>query len=106
MVNDCLNPYSQPVTEAKLDLVYLHGGNVCCTSQINGMAYFNESRPAAEPEPVEEYYEAPEEVHEEAGAEPEENESSDEGFWLWPELMNEPEAELNMPTDEDWLIFE
>ncbi len=103
LVNEKLNPYAQPVTEGQLDLVYLHGGNVCCTTQINGMAYFNESRPA--PEPAEEYYEEP---AEEVYTEPEttQEEPAEEGWWLWPELMAEPEPSINIPAEDDWLIFE
>lgn len=105
LVNEVLNPYSQPVTEGQLDLVYLYGGNVCCTTQINGMAYFNETRPA--PESVQEYYE---EAAEEEYVEPEpveaEAEAGDEGYWIWPELMQEPEAEINMSGDDDWLTLE
>ena len=103
LVNQVLNPYSQPITEGQLDLVYLYGGNVCCTSQLNGMAYFSESRPA--PEPVEEYYEEPP-AEEYAEPEPVEAEPEDEGWWIWPELMAQPEPSINMPTDEDWLSFE
>lgn len=103
LVNEVLNPYSQPITEGQLDLVYLYGGNVCCTTQINGMAYFNDSRPA--PEPVQEYYEEP---VEEAYTEPEpvETESADEGYWIWPELMEQPEESINIPNEDDWLVFE
>jgi len=103
LVNEVLNPYAQPVTEGQLDLVYLYGGNVCCTTQLKGMAYFNESRPA--PEPVEEYYEEP--VEEEyVEPEPVEADISDEGFWIWPELMEQPEESINIPDGDDWLIFE
>jgi len=102
LVNEKLNPYSEPVTEGQLDLVYLHGGNVCCTTALNGMAYFSESRPA--PEPQEEEYEQPyEQVYEEP--EPEETEDPAE-YWLWPELVQEPETILNIPSDDDWLVFE
>lgn len=104
LVNERLNPYSEPVTEAELELVYLHGGSVCCTSQLKGMAYFSETR--AEPAPAEEYYEPPA-AEEEPEAEPEEEEAG-EDWWLWPGLTEEPEAEpeTDIPTDEDWLVFE
>ena len=102
LVNEVLNPYSRPVTEGQLELVYLHGGNVCCTSQLKGMAYFTETHPA--PEKAEEYYE-PEPEEDYSEPEPEE-ESTDEGWWIWPELMEQPEEEINIPTDDDWLTFE
>ena len=102
LVNTVLNPYSEPVTEGQLDLVYLHGGNVCCTTAINGMAYFTESRRESSPEPAEEEYVPEEEEY----PEPEEEPGDDEGWWLWPELMEQPEEDLNIPTDDDWLIFE
>jgi hypothetical protein len=62
MVNEKLNPYAQPVTEGQLDLVYLYGGNVCCTAQIRGIGYFTETR--TEPAPAVEYYEEEEESSE------------------------------------------
>lgn len=101
MVNEKLNPYAQPVTEGQLDLVYLYGGNVCCTAQIRGIGYFAETR--TEPAPAVEYYEEEEEYSE---PQPEEEEPVDEGWWIWPELMDEPEPPADLPTDDDWLIFE
>ena len=102
MINEKLNPYSEAITEGQLDLVYLHGGNVCCTGALNGMAYFTESRRENIPAPpVENYEEAEEEYYE-----PEEEESAGEGWWLWPELMDQSEEEINIPTDDDWLVFE
>ena len=102
MVNAVLNPYAAPVTEGQLDLVYLHGGNVCCTTALNGMAYFTQSR--AESAPAEEYYEPEtEEVYEEPVAE---EDSAGEDWWLWPELMEQPQEDADIPTDEDWLVFE
>lgn len=101
MVNEVLNPYSQPVTEGQLDLVYLHGGNVCCTTAINGMAYFTETR--TEAAPAEEYYE---EAAQEEYAEAEEEQPEDEGWWIWAELSDEPEQGADEPGNDDWLIFE
>ena len=103
MVNAKLNPYSQPVTEGQLDLVYLYGGNVCCTSQINGMSYFSQSESVTEDYESEEEYSEP--AEEEEYAEPE-AEGTDEGYWLWPELMAQPEADINIPAEDDWLVFE
>lgn len=101
LINQVLNPYAEPITEAQLDLVYLHNGNVCCTGALKGMSYF--SRPEPESHVEEEYYEEP---AEEEYVEPEEEVPAEEGYWIWPELMEDPEADLNMPTDEDWLSFE
>ena len=100
LVNGHLNPYAQPVTEGQLDLVYLHGGNVCCTTVLNGMAYFSDSRQPSVPEPEEEYYEEPAEEY----TEPEPEDAAE--YWVWPELVQQPESEINMPSDEDWLSFE
>ena len=95
------------MTEGQLDLVYLHGGSVCCTTAINGMDYFarnTETGTAVYEEayeaPAEEVYTEPEPVEEEPAP------AEDEGFWLWPELMAESETELNMPTNDDWLTME
>ena len=56
---------------------------------------------------MQEYYE---EAAEEEYVEPEpveaEVEAGDEGYWIWPELMQEPEAEINMSGDDDWLTLE
>ena len=108
LVNTCLNPYSQPVTEGQLDLVYLYGGNVCCTGQINGMSYFSEKRRAesAPAESEEEEYPEPEAEEEEYSQPEEEDAEEDEGYWLWPELIEQPEADINIPAEDDWLVFE
>ena len=102
MINEKLNPYSEAITEGQLDLVYLHGGNVCCTGALNGMAYFTESRRENIPAPEESYEQAGEEYYEPE----EEEEPADEGWWLWPELMDKSEEDINIPTDDDWLVFE
>ena len=103
MVNEVLSPYAEPVTEGQLDLVYLYGGNVCCTAQLKGVSYFSDSRPQyTAPEPEEEYYEEP--VQEYTEPEPEEEDSAE--YWLWPELVQQENADINIPTDDDWLIFE
>lgn len=100
MVNAVLNPYARPVTEGQLELVYLHGGEVCCTGALKGVGYFTESRP----EPAqEEYYE--EEYEEPEYEEPEPEEDPAE-YWIWPELVQQPDSEINMPSDDDWLTFE
>lgn len=53
MVNTYINPYSEPVTEGKLDLVYLHNGEICCTTAINGIAYFSIGQGSASESPEE-----------------------------------------------------
>jgi len=40
LVNSSLSPYKSPVTEANVDLVYLSGGNVKCTRQLQGAWYY------------------------------------------------------------------
>ena len=97
MINDCLNPSTQPVGEGQLDLVYLRGGEVCCTTAIQGIAYFSLGRRSAPP-PVEEE------------PEPEELPVEEE-----PEVLPPPESWITelagdaapspqpTPTDDDWL---
>ena len=102
MINDCLNPNAQPVSEGQLDLVYLRSGEVCCTTTIQGISYFslgrrtgNTSEVEEEPEP-EELIEDPDEA-EEALPAPEE--------WI-DDLPGRPAstpAPFAMPTDDDWL---
>ena len=57
MINTTINPYTTPVTEGNLDVVYLHNGAACCTTVLNGAYYYQlgqqqESAPAQE-QPVE-----------------------------------------------------
>ncbi len=65
MINTTLNPGTAPIGEGQLDLVYMHNGEVCCTTALQGLSYFDMSRrPAPEalaggPEPGEESREAP-----------------------------------------------
>lgn len=40
LVNSSLNPYKSPVTPANVDLVYLSGGEVMCTRQLQGEWYY------------------------------------------------------------------
>lgn len=40
LVNTALNPYSRPIGEGDLDLVYLHNGSVACTTALQGAAYY------------------------------------------------------------------
>ena len=100
MINDDLNPNAQPVSEGQLDLVYLRGGEVCCTTTIQGISYFSLGRrtePEAEEEEIypEELIEEPEE---EAPPAPEE--------WITGTPGKESDSTpppFAMPTDDDWL---
>ena len=105
MINSSLNPGTQPVGEGQLDLVYLRGGEVCCTTALQGVAYFAMGRgrdvpteDAAEPET--EVWEEPEEEP----APPSEWIAAP-GDWLTdasaPEETDPPAPFL--PTDDNWL---
>ena len=65
LINSTLNPGTVPIGEGQLDLVYLHNGEVCCTTALQGLSYFDMSRRpapealAGEPEPEEETWDAP-----------------------------------------------
>ena len=98
MVNDCINPYSTPVTEGMLDLVYLYNGSVCCTGVLNGVGYFSMGGGSAPTEDYEEEY-TEEDYYEEPEEEPAEE----------PEEEPEPEPTLpplpsSTPSNDDWLI--
>ena len=100
MINDCLNPSAQPVSEGQLDLVYLRGGEVCCTTTIQGISYFSLGR-RSEPEPVEEEIYA-----EELTEKPEEEILPAPEEWITEMPGARPTASpppFTMPTDEDWL---
>ena len=100
MVNDCINPYSTPVTEGMLDLVYLYNGSVCCTGVLNGVGYFSMGGGSAPADDYEEeyteddyyYYEEPEE---EPAEEPEEEPEPEPTF---------PPLPSSTPSNDDWLI--
>ena len=47
MINAHLNPYTTPITAANVDIVYRSGGSICCTGELRGAWYYQES--AAEP---------------------------------------------------------
>ena len=98
LVNDCLNPFAQPVSEGMLDIVYLRGGEVCCTTTIQGISYFSLGRRETAPEEPEEEY--TEEVWEEPAESPPPPES-----WI-TDGTEKPEPSpvpYSMPTDDDWL---
>ena len=100
MINDCLNPSAQPVSEGQLDLVYLRGGEVCCTTTIQGISYFSLGR-RSEPE------EAEEEIYpEELAEEPEEERLPAPEEWITDIPGGKPAVTpppFTMPTDDDWL---
>ena len=100
MINDCLNPNARPVSEGQLDLVYLRGGEVCCTTTIQGISYFSLGRRAEPEEDAEEIYaeELSEEAEEEVLPAPEEWITDTPG--VKPAVTSAPFA---MPTDDDWL---
>ena len=98
MVNDCLNPGTRPVSEGMLDLVYLRGGEVCCTTALKGISYFSLGR--REETPAEE----PEEMIEEVTVEPEEEAPLAPGSWIDGADGGETSpAPYDIPTDDDWL---
>ena len=101
MINDCLNPNAQPVSEGQLDLVYLRGGEVCCTTSIQGISYFSLGR-RSEPEEDEEEI-RPEELIEEPETE-EEPPAPEDWIGSTPGVKPSPTPPpFAMPTDDDWL---
>ena len=85
MINSTLNPGTAPIGEGQLDLVYLHNGEVCCTTALQGLSYFDMSRRPA-----------PEALAEES--EPEEN-------WEMPVRTPAPAPVRTPPPPEDWLTL-
>ena len=49
MVNEDLNPGAAPVSEGQLDLVYLRAGEVCCTTALRGVSYFELGKKQEQP---------------------------------------------------------
>lgn len=47
MINEHLNPYTTPITAANVDIVYRSGGTICCTGELRGAWYYQNT--AAEP---------------------------------------------------------
>ncbi len=101
MVNASLNPYTQPVTEGMVDVVYLHNGAACCTTVLNGAYYYQlgggQSSAAAGEQPAE------------LAAEPEAQTPEVQE----PEPLQQPmvttapiSKPLPSPGDDDWLTFE
>ena len=99
LVNSTINPYTTPVSEGNLDLVYLHNGAVSCTTVLNGAYYYQlgqqESAPAQE---------QPAELAAEPAPEPETQETEPPQR---PTVTTAPVTKpLPSPSDEDWLTFE
>ena len=123
MINTCLNPGTTPVSEGQLDLVYLHNGEVCCTTALQGLSYFDMSRRPASPEasaeeaPIEEIVPPP--VSTPAPRPPAPKPPADD--WLTVEPPAAPEAPAPEPAatpaptvqpipflrppDDDWLTM-
>lgn len=99
LINSTINPYTTPVSEGNLDLVYLHNGAACCTTVLNGAYYYQlgsqQSAPAQE-QPVE------------LAAEPEpEPEVQQPAQTEVPQVTTAPITKpLPTPSDDDWLTFE
>lgn len=99
LVNSTINPYTTPVSEGNLDVVYLHNGAACCTTVLNGAYYYQlgsqQSAPAQE-QPVE------------LAAEPEpEPEVQQPAQTEMPQVTTAPITKpLPTPSDDDWLTFE
>ncbi len=43
MVNAYLNPYTTPITASNVDIVYRSGGVICCTGELRGAWYFEDT---------------------------------------------------------------
>lgn len=99
LINSTINPYTTPVSEGNLDVVYLHNGAACCTTVLNGAYYYQlgsqQSAPAQE-QPVE------------LAAEPEpEPEVQQPTQTEMPQVTTAPITKpLPTPSDDDWLTFE
>ena len=103
MVNTALNPYTAPVTEGMVDVVYLHNGAACCTTVLNGAYYYQlgqkqESAPAQE-QPVE--------LAAEPEPEPEPQPEQQPRPTERPQVTTAPISKpLPSPSNDDWLTFE
>ena len=99
MVNSTINPYTAPVTEGKLDLVYLHNGAACCTTVLNGAYYYQlgkqETAPVQKPAAV---------SLSEPAAPAEEPEPTPPPQ---PQVTTAPTPKPKpTPGDNDWLVFD
>lgn len=100
MVNSTINPYTAPVTEGKLDLVYLHNGAACCTTVLNGAYYYQlgkqETAPVQKPAAAVETQAEPQQP--EPAPEPE--------VPAGPQVTTAPAPRPRpTPGDDDWLSF-
>ena len=99
LVNSTINPYTTPVTEGKLDLVYLHNGAACCTTVLNGAYYYQlgrqEAAPVQKPAAAAEVRPEPE-----AAPEPEEEAPAAPQVTTVPTPKPKP-----TPGNDDWLSF-
>ena len=99
MVNSTINPYTTPVTEGKLDLVYLHNGAACCTTVLNGAYYYQlgkqETAPVQQPAAVS--LSEPAAPAEEPAPTPPPQ----------PQVTTAPTPKPRpTPGDDDWLVFD
>ena len=98
MVNSTINPYTTPVTEGKLDLVYLHNGAACCTTVLNGAYYYQLGKQETAPvqKPVTASLSEPAAPAEEPEPAPPPQ----------PQVTTAPTPEPRpTPGDDDWLSF-
>ena len=107
MVNETVNPYNSPVGEGDLDLVYLMGGEVYCTTVLKGGWYFDLGRKLGMEPPTEEAEAPPETAEAGTDPEPEAPPSETEPF-VPPEMsIEEPlPSPAVSPAAEDWLSYE
>ena len=99
MVNSTINPYTTPVTEGKLDLVYLHNGAACCTTVLNGAYYYQLGRQDTAP------VQKPSAVSLSEPAAPAEEPAPTPP--PQPQVTTAPTPESKpTPGDDDWLSFE
>ena len=99
MVNSTINPYTAPVTEGKLDLVYLHNGAACCTTVLNGAYYYQLGRQDTAP------VQKPSAVSLSEPAAPAEEPAPTPP--PQPQVTTAPTPESKpTPGDDDWLSFE
>ena len=99
MVNSTINPYTTPVTEGKLDLVYLHNGAACCTTVLNGAYYYQLGRQDTAP------VQKPSAVSLSEPAAPAEEPAPTPP--PQPQMTTAPTPEPKpTPGDDDWLSFE
>lgn len=101
MINSKINPFDRRITEGMLDVVYLHNGDVSCTTVLRGAGYYDlgkntnaETYESAENEEWEEYEEAEDYVP----SAPEWVQDTEPA----PIVMPTPAVSL-APDDDDWL---